>query len=77
MLKISPSVKINCKEMSFFSLPRAPTYHIFAFNLRFLYELKQKVHLSKIVFGIFSFRFRFFFIKVYIFVLQNAWTLWL
>ena len=77
MLKISPSFKINGKEMSFFPLPQAPNYHIFAFNLQFLYELKHKVHLSKIVFGIFRFRFRFFFIKVYIFVLQNAWTLWL
>ena len=35
------------------------------FNLRFLYELKQKVRLSKTVCGIFHFRFRFVFIKVY------------
>ena len=38
--------------------------------LRFLYELKHKVHFSKTVCGIFY--FRFIFIKVYIFVKQNA-----
>ena len=47
----------------------------FTFDLRFLYELKHKVRLSKTVCGIFHFRFRFVFIKVYIFVQQNAWTL--
>ena len=52
-----------------------PTHHSFTFNLQFLYELKYKVQLSKIVSGIFHFRFRFVFIKVYIFVQQNAWTL--
>ena len=49
----------------------------FTFNLRFLYELKYKVSLSKTVCGIFHFRFRFDFIKVCIFVQQNTWTLWL
>ena len=39
------------------------------------YQLKHKVHLSKTVSGIFHFRFRFVFIKVYIFVQQNSWTL--
>ena len=34
-----------------------------------------KVCLSKTVCGIFYFRFRFVFIKVLIFVQQNAWTL--
>ena len=48
---------------------------VFFFDLRFLYELKHKVRLSKTVCGIFHFRFRFVFIKVYIFVQQNAWTL--
>ena len=53
----------------------APTHHSFTFNLRFLYELKHKFRLSEIVCGIFHFRFRSVFIKVYIFVQQNAWTL--
>ena len=47
------------------------------FNLRLLYELRLKVRLSKTVCRSFHFRFRFAFIKVYIFVLQNAKTLWL
>ena len=54
---------------------RAPTHHSLLFNLRFLYELKHKVRLSKNVRGIFHFRFRFVFIKVYIFIQQNACTL--
>ena len=65
------------KKFSSFFLSRAPTHHSFTFNLRFLYELKHKVRLSKTVCGIFHFRFRFVFIKVYIFVQQNAWILWL
>ena len=48
----------------------APTHHSFTCN-----ELNQKVRLSKTVFGIFYFRFRFVFIKVYLFVQQNPWTL--
>ena len=47
---------------------KTPTHHSFAFNSRFIYELKHKVRLSKSVCGIFQFRFRFVFIKVYIFV---------
>ena len=58
-------------------LLRVPTHHSFTFDLRFLYELKHKVRLSKTVRGIFHFPFRFVSIKVYIFVRQNAWTLWL
>ena len=46
-------------------LSRAPTHHSFTFNLRLLYELKHKIRLSKTVYGIFHFRFRFIFIKVY------------
>ena len=49
---------------------------VLLFNLWFLYDLKHKVRLSKIVGGIFHFRFCFIFIKVYIFVQQKAWTLW-
>ena len=69
--------KINGSKNELFFLSRASTHHSFTFNLRFLYELKHKVRLSKTVCGIFHFRFRFVFIKVYIFVQQNAWTLWL
>ena len=47
------------------------------FNMQFLYDLRHKIRLSKIVCGIFHFRFRFVFIKVYIFLQQNAWPLWL
>ena len=75
MLKKCSSGKINGAKNALFFLSRAPTHHSFTFNLRFLYELKHKVRLSKTVCGIFHFRFRFVFIKVYIFVQQNAWTL--
>ena len=43
-----------------------------AINLRFLYELKHMVRLSINVCEIFHFRFGFPFIKVYIFVQENA-----
>ena len=77
MFKKFPSDKINSTKNALFFLSWAPTHHSFTFNLRFLYELKHKVRLSKTVCGIFHFWFRFVFIKVYIFVQQNAWTLWL
>ena len=66
MLKKFPSNKINGAKNALFFLSRAPTHHSFTFNLRFLYELKHKVRLSKTVCGILHFRFRFIFIKVYI-----------
>ena len=72
--KKNPSDKINGKKNALFFLSRAST-HQFYFNLRFLCELKNLVHLSKTVCGIFHFRLRFVFIKVYIFVQQNGWTL--
>ena len=75
MLKKIPSDKINGTKNALFFLSRAPTHHSFTFNLQFLYELKHKVRLSKTLCGIFHFRFRFVFIKVYIFVQQNACTL--
>ena len=75
MFKKFPSNKINSTKNALFFLSPAPTHHSLTFNLRFLYELKHKVHLSKTVCEIFHFRFRFVFIKVYIFVQQNAWTL--
>ena len=67
MLEKSPSDKINDTKNALFFLSRAPTHHSFTFNLRFLYELKHKVRLSKTDCGIFHFRFRCVFIKVYIF----------
>ena len=75
MLQKFTSDKINGTKNALFFLSRAPTRHSFTFNLRFLYELKRKVRLSKTVCEIFHFRFHFVFIKVYIFVQQNAWTL--
>ena len=75
MLKKFPSDKINNTKNALRFLSRAPTPHSFTFNLRFLYELKDKVRLPKTVCGIFHFRFRFAFINTYIFVQQNAWTL--
>ena len=47
----------------------------FTFNLRFLYELKHKVRISKTVFWIFDFQFCFSFIKANIFVQQDPWVL--
>ena len=73
MLQKFPSEKINVTKNPLFFLSRAPTHHSFTFNLRFLYELKHKVCFSKTVFGIFNFRFGLVFVKVYIFVQQNAW----
>ena len=75
MLKKFPSDKITGTKNALFFISRAPTHYSFTFNLRFFYELKHKVLVSKTVCGIFHFRFRFIFIKVYIFVQQNAWTL--
>ena len=72
MLKKFPSDKINGTKNALFFLSRAPTHHSFTFNLRFLYELKHKVHISETVCEIFFFRFRFVFIKEYIFVQQNT-----
>ena len=69
MLKKNPSDKINGTKNALFFLSRAPTHQSFTFNLRFLYELKHKVRLSKTVFGFihgsfmvypFSIPFRFY-----------------
>ena len=72
MLKKFPSDKIDGTKDALCSLSRAPTHHSFTFNLRFLYELKHKVCLSKTVCGIFQFRFRFVFVKAYIFVQKKC-----
>ena len=75
MLKQVPLKKINGTKNVLFFLSQAPTHHSFTFNLRFLYELKHKVHLSKTVFGFFHFQFHLIFIKVCNLVQQKAWTL--
>ena len=75
MLKKILSHKINGLKNALFLLLRAPNHHSFTFNLRFFYELKYKVRLFKYVCEILHFPFRFIFIKVYIFLQQNAWTL--
>ena len=77
ILKKVPSDKINVTKNALFFISWAPIHHNFTFNLRFLYELKHKVYLSKSICGIFHFRFHLFFIKFYILVQQKAWTLWL
>ena len=62
MLKKLPSDKINGTKNAFFFLSRAATLNSncsFTFNLRFLYELKHKVCLSKTVCEISHFRFPF------------------
>ena len=58
-------------NVALFSICQAPAHHTFNFHWQLLYELKRKFHLSKIMSGIFLFRFRFEFIKVCIFVQQN------
>ena len=59
ILRKFPSDKINGTKYAFFLLSWAPSHHSFTFNLRFLYELKHKVHLSKTVSFIFLFWFLF------------------
>ena len=75
MFKKNFSDKINVTKNALFFLLRAPTHHRFTFNSRFPYKLKHKIFISKTACGIFHFWFRFVFIKVYIFVQQNAWIL--
>ena len=75
MLEKFPTDKISSKKNVLLFLLRAPLHHSFTFYLQFLYEPKHKVRLSKTLCGIFHFRFRFVFIKVYIFVEQKVWTL--
>ena len=75
MLKKFPSDKINVTKNAVFFLSQSPIYYSFTFNLRFLYELKHKVRLSKTLCVIFRFQFHFVFVKAYIFVQQKPWTL--
>ena len=66
MLKKFSSGIINVTKNALLFPVRAPTHQSFTFDLRFLNELKNNVHLSKIVYGIFHFQFRLIFIKIYI-----------
>ena len=75
ILQKFPSDKLNGTKNALFFLSRAPTNHTFTFNYLFSYELEHMVQLSRTVRGIFHFRFRLIFIKVYIFVQQKTWTL--
>ena len=77
ILRRSHSYIINGTKTAIFFLPRALTQHTFTFYSQFLFEIKHKVRLSKTESGIVHFWFCFVFIKVYIFLRQNAWTLWL
>ena len=77
MLKKVPSKEINGTKNALFFLLLGPTHHSFAINLGFLYELKHKVSPSKTMCRIFHLQSPFTLIKVYIFVQQNAWTLYL
>ena len=48
------------------------THHSFTFSSQLFYDMKHMVRLSKTVSGIFHFRFRLVFTKLYIFVQQKA-----
>ena len=63
MLNKFPLGKKNVTKNALFFLTRIPTHDSFIFNLRFLYELKHKVRLSKTVCGIFYFQFVSFSLK--------------
>ena len=67
MLKKFPLDKINGTKNALFFLSQSPTHYSFTFDLRFLYELKHNVPLSKTVCGIFHFQLHFVYIKVYFF----------
>ena len=73
-VETNPSNKINATKNALFFHSRAPTHHSFTFNLRYLYDPKHKIRLSKNVFEIFHFQFRFVFIKIYILVQENPST---
>ena len=77
MLKRASSDKTNLTKNAIFSLLLAPTHHSFTFNSQFLYVLRHMAHLSKPACGILFFRFCLISVKLYIFVQQKPWTLWL
>ena len=78
MLEKFPSDKGNVtKNALFFSFVSSNSSQ-FYFGFTILIQSEaHKFHLSKTVRGIFHFRFRLIFIKVYIFVQQKTWPLWL
>ena len=67
-LKKSLSIKETVQKIPSFFFRKLQLITVLLFNLRFLYELKHKVGLSKTVCRIFHFQFRFVFIKVYVFL---------
>ena len=60
---IYTSDRINGTKIAPFFLSQTSTHHSFTFNMRFLYEQKHKICLSKAVCGIFYIRFRFILLK--------------
>ena len=67
--------KINYTKNALFFLSQAPIHHNFTFNLCFLYELKNKVRLSKTMCGIFHCWFRFVLINKCIFLFDKIYRL--
>ena len=53
ILKKNLSGKINVRKNAHYFFSWAPTHHSSSFDSQFLYKLKHKVYLSKIVCGIF------------------------
>ena len=68
-----PFDKISSTKNPFFFLLQSRNQR-FTSNLQLIYEQKQKVRLPKTVIGSFNFQLCFVFIKVCVFVQQNAWT---
>ena len=77
ILKKFPLDKINGTKMPSFFFRELELITALLLICDSYMSWKHKVCLSKTVCGIFHFRFRFVFIKVYIFFQQNTWTLWL
>ena len=55
MSKKFPPDKINFTKNVLFILSRATTHQSFTFNSRFLHELKNKIHFSKMCVGFYIF----------------------
>ena len=68
-----PFDKISGIKNAFFFLLQSRNQS-FTSNLQLIYGQKQKVRLPKTVIGSFNFQLCFVFIKVCVFVQQNAWT---
>ena len=77
MKYISSTNSHRIKNMSHFCLTQAPTRLSFSFNSRLLYELKYNARVTQNVWRVVHFVLGVVFIKVYSFVQQNGWTLWL